>query len=279
MGNYYCMMAGSPELEMNVKHMECTLPEFKQQCEEALSYADKKLMFYFFLRYDCENIVKLLRNPDAEVDELGNFTREQYRDLVTSAREMNFNVHRYPSFMSEFARNYSYNKDVEGYFPEDAMLASYLEYASKCPNKMMSKWYKLIRDINNILTAMIARKNGWNVADYIQGDTEVNEMIRTNSSRDFDLSLEYDYVKDLMKIVDEEDPVQKERYIDAFKWVWLDEQTFFNPFSIEAVFAYLCKLEMLQRWERLDPEQGKATFERIIDELRGEARVPAEFKV
>ncbi len=273
------MMASSPELEMNVKHMECTLPEFKQQCEEALSYADKKLMFYFFLRYDCENIVKLLRNPEAEVDELGNFTREQYRDLLTSAREMNFNVHRYPSFMSEFARNYSYNKDVEGYFPEDAMLASYLEYASKCPNKMMSKWYKLIRDINNILTAMIARKNGWNVADYIQGDTEVNEMIRTNSSRDFDLSLEYDYVKELMKIVDEEDPVQKERYIDAFKWVWLDEQTFFNPFSIEAVFAYLCKLEMLQRWERLDPEQGKATFERIIDELRGEARVPAEFKV
>ena len=135
------------------------------------------------------------------------------------------------------------------------------------------------RSETNILTAMIARKNGWNVADYIQGDTEVNEMIRTNSSRDFDLSLEYDYVKDLMKIVDEEDPVQKERYIDAFKWVWLDEQTFFNPFSIEAVFAYLCKLEMLQRWERLDPEQGKATFERIIDELRGEARVPAEFKV
>ena len=86
-------------------------------------------------------------------------------------------------------------------------------------------------------------------------------------------------IKDLMKIVDEEDPVQKERYIDAFKWVWLDEQTFFNPFSIEAVFAYLCKLEMLQRWERLEPEKGKATFERIIDELRGEARVPAEFKV
>ncbi len=124
---------------------------------------------------------------------------------------------------------------------------------------------------------MIARKNGWNVADYLQGDTEVNEMIRTNSTKDFNLSTELDYVKDLMQIVDEEDPVQKERRIDAFKWVWLDEQTFFNPFSIEAVFAYLCKLEMIQRWEQLDPEQGRATFERIIDELRGEARVPAEF--
>lgn len=279
MGNYYCMMAGLPDLEMGVKHMDCTLPEFKEQCEEALSVVDKKLVFYFYLRYDCENIVKLLRDPDAEVNELGNYNREQYLDLLTSAREMNFNVHRYPSFMSEFARNYQYNKDIEGYFPEDAMMGSYLEYASKCPNKMMSKWYKLIRDINNILTAMIARKNGWNVADFIQGDTEVNEMIRNNSSRDFDLSNEYDYVKELMKIVDEEDPVQKERRIDALKWIWLEEQTFFNPFSIESVFAYLCKLEMLQRWALLDPQQGKATFERLIDELRGEARVPAEFKV
>ena len=279
MGNYYCMMAGAPDLEMGIKHMDCTLPEFKEQCEEALSPADKKLISVFFLRYDCLNIVRLLRNPDAELEELGNYTKAQYHDLLTSAREMNFNVHRYPSFMSVFARQYAYNKDLEGYFPEDEMMGAYLEYASKCPNRMMSKWYRLIRDINNILTAMIARKNGWNVADYIQGDTKVNEMIRNNNSRDFDLTHEYDYVKDLMKIVDEEDPVQKERYIDAFKWVWLDEQTFFNPFSIEAVFSYLCKLEMLQRWERLDPEKGKATFERIIDELRGEARVPAEFKV
>ena len=279
MGNYYCMMAGAPDLEMDVKHTEYTLPEFKEQCEEALTYADKKLLFYYYLRYDCVNIVKLLRDPDAELEELGNYTPAQYKDLITSACEMNFNVHRYPSFLSEFVRNYSYNKDVEGFFPEDVMMGKYLEYASKCPNEMMAKWYKLIRDINNILTAMIARKNGWDVTNYIQGDTEVNEMIRNNSSRDFDLSTEYDYVKDLMKIVDEEDPVQKERYIDALKWVWLDEQTFFNPFSIEAVFAYLCKLEMLTRWANLDPEQGKATFERIIDDLRGEARVPAEFKV
>ena len=82
-----------------------------------------------------------------------------------------------------------------------------------------------------------------------------------------------------MKIVDEEDPVQKERRIDAFKWVWLEEKTFFEPFSIEAVFAYLCKLEMLTRWERLDPVQGKARFEEIVENLRGEAKVPAEFKV
>ena len=36
---------------------------------------------------------------------------------------------------------------------------------------------------------------------------------------------------------------------------------------------------MLTRWERLDPVQGKARFEEIVENLRGEAKVPAEFKV
>ena len=135
----------------------------------------------------------------------------------------------------------------------------------------------LTLDINNILTAMIARKQGWNLTDFVKGTGEVQDMIRENKTKDFDLSLEYDFVKDLMKIVDEDDPVKKEKMIDALKWLWLDDQTFFEPFSIESVFAYLCKLEMQYRWAKLDVEQGKETFKQIIENLRGEARVPEEF--
>jgi hypothetical protein len=35
---------------------------------------------------------------------------------------------------------------------------------------------------------------------------------------------------------------------------------------------------MLRRWEQLDPQHGRETFERIIDSLRREARVPEEFR-
>ncbi|MDE5787144.1 MAG: DUF2764 domain-containing protein, partial [Bacteroidaceae bacterium] len=52
---------------------------------------------------------------------------------------------------------------------------------------------------------------------------------------------------------------------------------FQNPFSIEAIFAYLCRLEIQERWARLDVEQGKETFQKIINDLRGEAQVPEEF--
>ena len=280
MANYYCMIAGLPDIDLKDAKPGLSIEEMREQCDEQLTPPDKKLLFYFFLQFDCSNLVKLLKNPDASIDQWGNFTLEQLRDLITSATELNFNVHRYPAFMSIFAREYAFNKDKAGYFPEDEMAYQFLDYAIRtCPNRMMRRWYKLNLDITNILTAMLARAQGWSVGDFIKGEGEVQEMIRENKTKDFNLSHELDYIPQLMKIVEEEDPVRKEKMIDAFKWIWLDERTFFEPFSMEAVFAYLCKLAMQQRWAKLDVEQGKETFQKIIDDLRSEAQVPEEFVV
>lgn len=279
MGNYYCLMSGLPDLNLEDTKMEVGIPELREELELSLSDKDKSIVFYFFLQNDCANVVKLLKNPNAEISNDGNFTMEQYVDLITSAKEMNFNVHRYPAFMSEFVRSYTYNNGKEGFFPEDEILYQFYQYAIKtCPSKMVCQWYKLNLDITNILTAFLARKNGWNVSNHIQGSNEVTEMILTNNTKDFNLTAEYDYVQDLMRIVECEDPVEKEKRIDVLKWQWLEENTFFNIFSIDAVFAYLCKLNMLERWDKLDVETGQETFRQIIENLRGEARVPQEFQ-
>ena len=279
MGNYYCLMSGLPDINLEDTKMEVGIPELREELELSLSDKDKSIVFYFFLQSDCANVVKLLKNPNAEISYDGNFTMEQYVDLITSAKEMNFNVHRYPAFMSEFVRSYTYNNGKEGFFPEDEILYQFYQYAIKtCPSKMVRQWYKLNLDITNILTAFLARKNGWNVSNHIQGSNEVTEMILTNNTKDFNLTAEYDYVQDLMRIVECEDPVEKEKRIDVLKWQWLEENTFFNIFSIDAVFAYLCKLNMLERWDKLDVETGQETFRQIIENLRGEARVPQEFQ-
>ena len=278
MANYYCMIAGLPDIDLQDAKPGMTVEQMREQCEEQLTSQDKKLLFYFFLHTDCINLVKLLKNPEANIDQWGNFTREQLQDLITSATELNFNVHRFPAFMSVFAREYAFNKDKADYFPEDEIAFQFLNYSIRtCPNRMMRRWYKLNLDITNILTAMLARTQGWSIGNFVKGEGEVQEMIRENKTKDFNLAHELEYIPQLMKILEEDDPVRKEKMIDAFKWVWLDERTFFEPFSMEAVFAYLCKLQMQERWAKLDVEQGKETFQRIIDNLRGEARVPDEF--
>lgn len=277
MGHYYCLMAGMPDVSLSDTKQARTVGELKEETREILSVQDRKLLYCFFLRYDCLNLVKLLKNPDSQINTYGNFVLDQYKDLIKSAKDMNFNVHRFPSFMSEFARNYEYNSQDPGYFPEDAIMLAYYQYAMRCSNRLVSAWYTFNFNVTNILTGLIAKKNGLNVADCVQGDNEVTELIRTNNTKDFDLTREYDYVADLMKIAEETDPVLKEKKIDAFRWAWLDENALDDVFSIEALFAYFCKLEILERWKMLDVEVGKAQFRQIIENLRGEAKVPEEF--
>ena len=143
---------------------------------------------------------------------------------------------------------------------------------------MMAEWYELNLNILNILTALIARRQGWPLADYVQGDNNVAKtIIRQAAAPDFGLGAELDYMRDLMHAAETSDPVDKERQIDALRWQWLDDKTFFEPFDITAVMAYLARTEILERWALLDPEQGRERFTQIIENLRGEARVPEEF--
>jgi hypothetical protein len=281
MANYYCLIAGLPEIDFSDSHPGYSMDELVEQLHESLTPWDARLMAnFFFLQRDCKNLVGYLKDPEAELKYQGAYTKEQYKDLVKSAEEMNFNVHRYPSFLSIFAREWSFNKDKKGYFPEDEILYLFYKYAiDNCSNKFVREWYQMNMDINNILTAILARKYGWNIADYIKGEGEVQEKLREENTPDFGLSREMDYMKELIQIADQDDPVKKEKMIDALKWLWLDDNTFFEPFGIEPVFAYMCKLEMQYRWANLDVEKGKESFEQIIENLRGEARVPDAYKV
>ena len=281
MANYYCLIAGLPEIDFSDSHPGYSMDELVEQLHESLTPWDARLMAnFFFLQRDCKNLVGYLKDPEAELKYQGAYTKEQYKDLVKSAEEMNFNVHRYPSFLSIFAREWSFNKDKKGYFPEDEILYLFYKYAiDNCSNKFVREWYQMNMDINNILTAILARKYGWNIADYIKGEGEVQEKLREENTPDFGLSREMDYMKELIQIADQDDPVKKEKMIDALKWLWLDDNTFFEPFGIESVFAYMCKLEMQYRWANLDVEKGKESFEQIIEYLRGEARVPDAYKV
>ena len=58
MGSYYCLMAGAPDITLDTKQ-GLTVMEFKEQLEETISEIDQKLLYYFYLHYDCKNLLEL----------------------------------------------------------------------------------------------------------------------------------------------------------------------------------------------------------------------------
>ena len=271
-------MAGAPTIELADAKPGMSIADMRAQLEPELTDADRRLLSLLFLRHDAENLVALLKDPEAEVTADGLYSREEYGQILQEASEIDLGTSKYPAFLVDFAHQYPDMQQQAGFFAEDEMLLRYYQYGiSQSSDSMVRQWFQLNLDVTNIMTAMIARKQGWNASEYVRGEGEVVDMIRTNDSHDFGLGALLDYTAAIMPIVDEQDPVEKERRLDAFKWLWLDEKTFADTFSVEAVFAYLCKLEIQERWARLDAEQGRATFEQIINDLRSEAKVPEEF--
>ena len=161
----------------------------------------------------------------------------------------------------------------------DRLAALYYAYAMKNANKFVSDWFCLNLNINNMLTAITCRKHGFDKAGYIVGDNEVAQALRTSNARDFGLGDTVDYLPDLWRIAEETDLMVREKKVDLLKWEWLEEHTFFKPFDIESVFAYLLKLEMIERWVMLDKVTGEKTFREIVGAMKkGSENALEEFK-
>ena len=279
MTNYYCLVTGLPELSLEDGKLSYTVENFKTEIYSELSESDKKLVDLFYLKFDNENLLTLLKDKEASVDtSLGNYSAEELLGIITSFREEKAPDKKFPTYLYDFAQLYLNTPDEERLGLEDKLHCFYYDYAIKCGNKFVSTWFELNLAVNNILAAMTARKYKMDVAKVPVGDNQVADALRTSNARDFGLADELEYFEQLVRINDTVDLVEREKKIDLLKWNWMEDNTFFNYFTIEKIFMFLMKLEMIERWVSLDKEKGNELFRQLIDQLKDEVQIPQEFR-
>ena len=125
---------------------------------------------------------------------------------------------------------------------------------------------------------MTARKYKLEVAKVPVGTNMVADALRTSNARDFGLADDLEYYEQLVRINDTADLVEREKKIDLLKWNWMEDNTFFNYFTVEKIFVFLMKLEMIERWVSLDKDKGNEMFRQLIDQLKDEVQIPQEFR-
>ena len=279
MSKYYYLVAGLPELTLEDSKLSYTVADFKTEIYPGISSSDQKLIDLFYLKFDNANVLKLLEDKEAVIDLRGNFSAEELIEYIGVIKEGG-EVHPkdFPSYISVFISDYFNTPAESAVLHEDHLAALYYEYAMKCVNKFIASWFEFNLTINNILVAFTARKYKWDIAQNIVGDTEVCEALRTSGARDFGLSGEVDCLEQLVKISEITELVEREKKLDSLRWDWMEEATFFNYFTIERIFAFLLQLEMIERWISLDKEKGNQLFRSIIDTLKDEVQIPAEFR-
>lgn len=284
MGKYYCLIAGLPNISLEDSKIPFTITEFREELEGILTSKDKKLIDLFFLKFDNKNLVEQSRFPDSDPDPRGSITYSEFSDLMKALKEEEKppKNDRIPPYFLDFFTAYlaaEGKEENENIRWEDRLAALYYNYAMKVKNKFVAEWFELNLNINNLLTAFTARKYELDKAHYIVGDNEIAKILRTSNARDFGLGDAVEYLPTLQRIAEETDLFVREKKIDQLKWEWLDENTFFKTFDIESVFAYMLKLEMLERWVTLDKVTGEKTFRELVGAMKkGSDSALEEFK-
>ena len=276
--NYYCYIAGLPDIQIDNQKSIPAQEEILDELKQILSKGDMALLDLLRLKYDNDNLLKFLANRDAELNPLGNLTSQDWAELielidnsdernpVRDARLLKYVLDFYTTI-----RNEQSEEKID--FAEDFLAALYYKYGMQCKNKFVADWFEFNLNINNILTALTCRKYGWDIKSAIVGDNVVAETIRNSvSARDFNLKAEIDYFDALVSISETANLLDREHRIDALKWNWLEENTFFSSFSIEKVLSFWLRCELMHRWDNLSMEEGAEIFRQMINDLKKDVK-------
>ncbi len=276
---YYYFIAGLPDFTFDSMKLPFTVGQFSEMLSEELKRKDYELLKKYFLSFDNENLIKLLNDKEAQLHPMGTLSREELLETIELLREdVEVKSKTVPQYYLTFIRKWLGEESHEQTRVwEDLLTSLYTEYGLEVKNTLMSRWFEMNMDVNNILSAIYAKKHGLEVSKAVVGNNVVARTIRENSNlRDFGLSLEFENFEMIQRISDEDDIYERERKIDKYRWDWLEENTVFDYFNIEYIFAYLCKLQILERWVSLNAEEGERIFRALIDSLKNEVDVPKE---
>lgn len=281
MGKYYCLISGLPEIQLDDVKQNITLSSFKEELLESLSPKDMKVVNLFFMKFDNENLLALLENQDAEMNDLGMLSRDEILEIIQDFRENETpsNENIYPYFR-KFIPAYLDQKPLwEKMTWPDQLSSCYYDFATSAKSTLVSDWFTFNLNITNILTAVNCRKYNLDVDKNIVGSGEVSDAIRSSNAKDFGILPIFPIVDDVLRVSDEADFFERERKIDLMKWQWLEEEAFFHYFDVDRIFSFLLRLEMIERWSKLEKETGLTIFKKMIASLQHSFEFPAEFKV
>ena len=278
--NYYYLIAGLPELSLDDSKLGTTVREFCELYYPDLADDDRALLDLIYLNYDNANLLLLLKDKEAAIAEGGLYTSDELLAIIEAARAEEAPDRNYPRYMYDFVQQMeSEESAAEGIFPEDRLAQLYYAHAMSQGNAFVERWFAFNLDLNNFLTAITARRYNLDVKPLIVGDNEVAKALRTSNSRDFGLTGVMDGFEEVMRISEIDNLVERERKLDVLKWEWMEENSFFDYFTVEKLFAFLVKIQIIERWITLDAEAGGEMLRGMIRQLKEEVKVPQEFTI
>ncbi|MFI3320719.1 MAG: DUF2764 family protein [Rikenellaceae bacterium] len=269
---YYCLVAGLREYNLDTETKGLDVKAIIAECLEEVSSQDGAIVRLLYNYYDCENIAVCKAGRSAH-NNLGTLTRAEVEELVASTSfdaYENLLPERLIKVFEAFASTKGEQSQESGARSsfEKVLFGAYYEECAAAKSKFMRKWSETDRNLRNVTAAVLARSLEMPIEEAVVGEGDIVDQLIRSTAADFGLRGELAYIDGVISAVnDEPNMVEKEHKIDLIRWAEATELSEFDYFSLDAVLAYLVKVNIVARWVALDPKRGAEMFQKLVGEL------------
>jgi vacuolar-type H+-ATPase subunit C/Vma6 len=265
---YYSLVAGLRQYAPDSTDKDFNASAIIEEIASELSGSDRKSMRLFYNYYDIENIIGAMAGR-AHFSELGTLSAEQIAEEVQRPTLL-------PQFLANILTAFAEPDNAEfddidrSKAIEKALFEAYYKECAQSGNRFLRQWAEFDRNLRNVCAAASARKIGKPISSVIVGTGDVADALLRSSAADFGLRNELDYMDEVLTVIENEsDMLKQEHALDTIRWNMSDELSVFDYFNMNAVFAYLVKINLVYRWMALDKERGQEMFEKLIASFDG----------
>lgn len=150
---------------------------------------------------------------------------------------------------------------LEG-FNADSLNVDFYRKALSHKNSFIRSWFDFDLKLRN---AKVRYLNGQ------LGRSHEKDVLNINENEDLPVidCGEFEDAARLDSILSGDDLLTRERELDNLCWDRINMLSVFNYFDLNAILAFICKMQICARWFRLDEQAGRVMFRRLVDEIRG----------
>ncbi len=269
---YIYLVAGLQEYTLGSDVRNLKLGELLQEVLHEFSHSDGEALRLLYGYYDCENLVAAAAGRTT-FNQMGILSKDDVAAVVRGASDAQSML---PKEVAECIESRNSRGGEISTIDGGAMsfarelFSAYYESCAASKNDFVKRWSDADRNLRNVSAAITARVAGRPIADVVVGRGDVVDGLLRSSAVDFGLRGELTYLDEVIAAVSEEQNlVEKERRIDMVRWSIAEELAEGEYFSAAFVMAYLMKINIIVRWQMLDPVRGREMFERLLSELSG----------
>ena len=260
--NYYYLISSLPALNFD-EFNAVPVKELLAEISDNVRPQDLKRMNYLRRARDLQNI-RFHGEDWATLRELGNIAPEEFT-----------NPEQEPE-LSEAWHTYMLSQKGEKPINIDALWLSYFAESNDLNSSFIDAWIHLDLALRTTLAVLRQEKQELSaektISEAVQQDEQplVQEIIQNSRLSDFGISYHYDWAGTIRELYNEKNPLEFELALDRIRWDFLDQWSANRHFSSEVVLAYVIKLFICERWNRLDQQQADKIIQSILGGTSGE---------